>query len=288
MIMSPEFPLPDRAAQLFAVDGLRAVVTGAASGIGLAMAEVLALNGAQVVLAGHNLSGLEKAAERLRLQGCTVSTQEYDIADVEAVDRAFAEVDERLGGVDVVCANAGVNLGVSMRQPGGAIDQFPLSDWKGVLDIDLSGSFHTVRAASRIMKRQRSGSIIVTSSTSGVRAEPMVGYAYVAAKAALNNVVQQASIELARYNVRINALAAGPFYTNIGKRHPLTADDEARWCDTIPVGRRGDPSEMKGVTLLLASPASSFVTGAIWTIDGGASALTQGRMSDTAPIVVEA
>jgi NAD(P)-dependent dehydrogenase (short-subunit alcohol dehydrogenase family) len=101
-------------------------------------------------------------------------------------------------------------------------------------------------------------------------------------------VVQQASIELARYNVRINALAAGPFYTNIGKRHPLTADDEARWCDTIPVGRRGDPSEMKGVTLLLASPASSFVTGAIWTIDGGASALTQGRMSDTAPIVVEA
>jgi NAD(P)-dependent dehydrogenase (short-subunit alcohol dehydrogenase family) len=288
MIKSPEFPLPAHAAQLFAVDGLRAVVTGAASGIGLAMAEVLALNGAQVVLADKNVSGVEKAAERLRLQGCTVSTQEYDIADVEAVDRAFADVDERLGGVDVVCANAGVNLGVSMRQPGGAIDQFPLSDWKGVLDIDLSGSFHTMRAASRIMKRQRSGSIIVTSSTSGVRAEPMVGYAYVAAKAALNNVVQQASIELARYNVRINALAAGPFYTNIGKRHPLTADDEARWCDTIPVGRRGDPSEIKGVTLLLASPASSFVTGAIWTIDGGASALTQGRMSDTAPIVVEA
>lgn len=274
---------PDLAAQLLDVRGLRTVVTGAASGLGLATAEVLALNGANVVLCGHNLAGLDAAAERLSAQGCTVSTQEYDITDVEAVDNAFREVDERLGGVDVTFANAGVNLGVGLRSPAGAIDEFLLTDWEQVLRIDLTGTFNTIRASSRIMKRQRSGSIVVTSSTSGVRAEPMVGYAYVAAKAALNNVVRQASIELAPYGVRINALAAGPFYTNIGRRHPRTPDDEKRWCESIPLGRRGDPDEIKGVALLLASPAASFVTGAIWTIDGGASALTQGRMTDVAP-----
>ena len=125
----------------------------------------------------------------------------------------------------------------------------------------------------------------MTASTAGIRPEPMVSYSYIAAKAALVNVVRQASIELAPYGVRVNALAPGPFRTNIGARRPRAADHDQRWIESVPLGRRAQPDEIKGTALLLASPAGSFVTGAIWTIDGGASALTQGRMSDVAPVI---
>ena len=123
------------------------------------------------------------------------------------------------------------------------------------------------------MKAQRSGRIIVTSSIGGIRAEPMVGYAYAATKAAVSNLVRQAALELAPYNVLINAIAPGPFLTNIGggrlHREPETAQSFA---EMVPLGRLARPDELKGLALLLASPASSFITGAVIPIDGGVTA----------------
>jgi NAD(P)-dependent dehydrogenase (short-subunit alcohol dehydrogenase family) len=123
------------------------------------------------------------------------------------------------------------------------------------------------------MKRQRSGSIIATTSIAGTRSEPLVGYGYVAAKAAVGNIVRHAAVDLAPYNVRVNAIAPGPFLTNIaGGRMHREPEIAERFAATVPMGRLGQPDEIKGLALLLASPAGSFITGTVIPIDGGATA----------------
>lgn len=263
------------AERLFNVQGARVIVTGAASGLGLAMAEVMAESGAAVVLADSDAGRLEEAAARLAGSGGPVIPAVVDVTDPAQVSGLFARTAERLGGVDTVFANAGIHAGGSFTEPGGALEEFPLPDWDRVLSVNLSGVFLTLRAAASLMKAQQGGSIVVTASTAGIRAEPMVSYPYVASKAAVVNVVKQAALELAPFGVRVNALAPGPFTTNIGGQPAMPPEARAAWARTIPLGRWGRPEEIKGVALFLASPAASFVTGAIWTVDGGASALTQ-------------
>lgn len=130
---------------------------------------------------------------------------------------------------------------------------------------------YTMRAAARHMKTRRSGRIVVTSSIAGLRAEPMSGYAYVASKAAVNNLVRQAALELAPYNVLVNAIAPGPFATNINQGRLRLPEAAARLRDYVPLGRIAEAQEIKGLALLLASDASSYITGAIIPIDGGVS-----------------
>jgi NAD(P)-dependent dehydrogenase (short-subunit alcohol dehydrogenase family) len=139
-----------------------------------------------------------------------------------------------------------------------------------VLDINLTGVFSTMQVASVQMKKQRSGRIIVTASTAGFRGDPMVGYAYSATKAAVVNLVRQAAMDLARYNVLINGIAPGPFRTNIGNGRMQDSATEKAFGESLPLGRIGNPDEIKGPVLLLASQASSFMTGAIIPVDGGA------------------
>lgn len=135
--------------------------------------------------------------------------------------------------------------------------------------MNLHGVVHTVRAAAAHMKRQRSGSIVVTASTAGLRADPYVSYSYVVAKAGVINFVRQAALDLARWQVRVNAIAPGPFRTAIGGEGPMPPAAEARWNAAVPLGRLGDPAEIRGLALLLASGASSFMTGGVYPVDGG-------------------
>jgi NAD(P)-dependent dehydrogenase (short-subunit alcohol dehydrogenase family) len=139
--------------------------------------------------------------------------------------------------------------------------------------VNLNGVFVTMRAAATHMKRQRSGRIIVTSSSAGLKAEPIVGYAYVATKAAVINLVRQAALELAPYNVMVNGICPAAFITNIagGLFHRDPAARE-KMTSRVPLGRLAAADEIKGLALLLASPASSFITGAMISIDGGATA----------------
>ena len=130
----------------------------------------------------------------------------------------------------------------------------------------------TLRAAARHMKPRRQGRVIVTSSIAGIRAEPLSGYAYVASKAAVNNLVRQAAVELAPFNVLVNAIAPGPFATGLNGGRLRLPESAERMRTHIPLGRIADTSEIKGLALLLASPASSYMTGAIIPVDGGASA----------------
>lgn len=257
--------------QLFDLRGTRVVVTGAASGLGLAMAEVLAAAGARVVGGDRDAEGLAARMAELEAAGGEAHAVVADVAEAEDVDRLFAAADERLGGVDVVFANAGIGGGGGYaRVASGRLAELDLAAWDRVLQIDLTGVILTMRAAARRMVPQRHGKIVVTASVAGLRAEPMVGYPYVAAKAALVNLVRQAALELAHHQVTVNAIAPGPFKTNIGGR-PFDAATEAVWGGTVPLGRMGTTDELKGLVVLLASSASSYLNGATIPIDGGAT-----------------
>ena len=141
------------------------------------------------------------------------------------------------------------------------------------LHVNLTSVFVTLRSAAAHMKKQKSGRIIVTSSIAGIIGERNVSYVYTAAKAALNNIVRLAALELAQYNVCVNAIAPGPFLTNIaGGRLHHDAEARRAFETMVPLGRIADTSELKGLALLLASPASSFITGTVIPIDGGTTA----------------
>jgi NAD(P)-dependent dehydrogenase (short-subunit alcohol dehydrogenase family) len=260
--------------KLFDVTDHVALVTGAASGLGLAYAEVMAENGARVVLADADEASLALAVERLRAAGRKVESKSFDVADTNALQSAIDTTTERFGRLDAVFANVGVSAGPGFAaSETGRIEAIDLENFQRVLDINLTATVLTMKFAAPHMKRQRSGSIVATTSIAGIKAEPVVGYAYVATKAAVANVVRQAAIELAPYNVRINAIAPGPFYTNIRGgvmfRDPTVVK---RFEEMVPLGRCAQPDEIKGLALLLASPAGSFITGTVIPIDGGATA----------------
>jgi NAD(P)-dependent dehydrogenase (short-subunit alcohol dehydrogenase family) len=255
----------------FDVAGLRTVVTGAASGLGLAMAEVMVEGGARVTLADLDAEGLDHVARRL---GSGVRTAQVDVSDSVGVQRMFDELVEEQGGVDVAFANAGISLEPGVVDERGGLENLDRHAWDTVVDVNLNGVLFTMREAARHMKRQGSGRIVVTASTAGVGTDPMVGYSYSATKAAVIMLVRQAALELAKHGVHVNAIAPGPFRTNIGgDAAPIPPE---AWNDIVAIGRMAEPDELKGVALLLASPASSFMTGAVVPVDGGQLLMSHG------------
>ncbi len=262
-----------KAEALFDVRGHVALVTGAASGLGLAMAEVMAEYGARGSLADKDKAGLAREVARLAAAGYEVEAAEVDVADLAALRRTVEDVAQRHGRLDAAFANAGISAGPSFMTAEGAMNAVAIAKWNEVLQINLTSVFETIRAASVPMKRQKSGRIVVTASVAGLKAERMVGYAYAATKAAIINVVRVAALELAPFNVMVNAIAPGPFLTNIaGGRLHREPEIVRQFEQIVPLRRMADPKELKGLALLLASPASSYITGTVIPIDGGISA----------------
>jgi NAD(P)-dependent dehydrogenase (short-subunit alcohol dehydrogenase family) len=272
----------DRSAEvltsLFDVRDVRAVVTGAASGLGFAMAEVLADCGARVTLADIDGELLEQSIRTLADRGGRVRGSVVDVSDADRVQALFDEVVAGDGGVDVVFANAGMATNPGFAVEGGErIDDIDRAAWDRVIGVNLDGVIFTMKSAAAVMRRQGGGRIVVTSSVAGIRPEPVVCYSYIASKAALLNVVRQAALDLAPDNVLVNAICPGPFKgTRIGAGATLDPEPELEreWASTVPIGRMATPDELKGLVLLLASPAGSFITGAAHVIDGGAAIAT--------------
>ncbi|WP_422845090.1 SDR family NAD(P)-dependent oxidoreductase [Acidovorax sp. M2(2025)] len=256
---------------LFDLTGQRALVTGAASGLGLAIAEALLDAGAQVVLSDSNAPALDAEVQRLRLTHAKVQQRVIDVSDGAEVDRHIDALAAE-GPIDCVFANAGMSAGRGFLVEQGRLENVDPASWERVLQVNLSGVLATLRAAARHMKPRQQGRIIVTSSIAGLRSEANSGYAYVASKAAVNNLVRQAAIELAPFNVLVNAMAPGPFATGINGGRLRLPESAERMRTYIPLGRIAEPREIQGLALLLASRASSYMTGAIIPIDGGASA----------------
>jgi NAD(P)-dependent dehydrogenase (short-subunit alcohol dehydrogenase family) len=276
---------------LFDVRGQVALVTGGASGLGYAFAEILVQAGANVVIADWDADALEGAVKSLAEAGVAagreppaggrpatggplgpplVNGRGVDVSDPRAVRDLVDHVVDVHGRIDIVFANAGVARGRPPMLPEGWLDDMSMPDYDALIDVNLHGVVYTVQAAARPMKRQRSGSIITTASTAGLRNDPYTPYSYAIAKAGVVNFTKQAAHDLARWGVRVNAIAPGPFKTHLGGKEPTSAAAEAMWSAVVPLGHMGDPKEIRGLALLLASKAGSFMTGGVYPVDGGA------------------
>jgi NAD(P)-dependent dehydrogenase (short-subunit alcohol dehydrogenase family) len=266
-----------KADKLFDVRGTAAIVTGAGSGIGLACATVLAANGACVTLMDRNAERLHDAVQKLSNDGGEVRGDVVDVTDRAELDRAFDAAAKAYGRIDTVFANAGIGGGPGFvtldgkRNPDNAFENLSSERWDGNITSNLSSVFFTIQSAVRHMKPQGGGRIIVTTSIAALKTEAVVGTPYLAAKAGAAHLVRQAALELARYNILVNAIAPGPFLTSIsgGRMH----DDAVRKHHerVTPLKRMAKPEEIMGLALFLASPASGYITGAQMVIDGGAT-----------------
>jgi NAD(P)-dependent dehydrogenase (short-subunit alcohol dehydrogenase family) len=264
---------------LFKVAGYGVVVTGGASGLGLAYGEALAENGARVTLLDVDKARLDQETQRLRALGQDVRGAVVDVRDTQAIDRAVDEAAALYGRLDVVFANAGIDSGPGFvgswvgehreRNPLGALENYTDERWQRVIDINLNGIFRTARAAARHMKPQRSGRIIFTTSVAAYQCEPAIGSAYMAAKAGCAHLMKMVAMELAAYQVTANAIAPGFFATNIGGGHAKNPDVQTAMGKVMPMHRVGMPDDIKGLALFLASPASAYLTGQQISIDGG-------------------
>lgn len=262
-------------AQLFDVSGLATVVTGAASGIGLACAEAMSDNGARVMLLDANGAALEAALEKLKARGGNVRGAAVDVTDRAALHRAIDEAAAHYRRLDVVFANAGISGGPGFlnqdrsRNPDRALENLPDSVVDRVIDVNYKSVFTTIQAAARHMKPAGGGNIVVTSTISTIKAESFVGLPYVMSKAGLMQLVRQAAFELAACNIRVNAMAPGPFVTNIGGGRLQDAATQEFFAQFNPMRRLGRPEDIQGLALFLASPASAYITGEQIVIDGG-------------------
>ncbi len=261
--------------EMFDVRGKSVIVTGGASGIGRAYAEVTAEHVARVCILDLNASQLDAVVAELGRNGAQVWGQAVDVADRLRMAEAFDAVAQRHGRIDVVFANAGIDAGPGFlsttgeRIPDGAIDVLDDHHWDRVIEVNLTSVYTTVKHAARHMKATGGGRIIVTSSIAGQINEAIVGTPYMPAKAGVDHFVRQIAMELGVFGILVNCISPGPFMTNIaGGRLKIPADRKAFEEQSL-IGRIGDPEDIKGLALYLASPCSSYVTGSQMVIDGG-------------------
>ncbi|WP_308638778.1 SDR family NAD(P)-dependent oxidoreductase [Paenibacillus silvisoli] len=249
MSIQPLFQLNDRVA----------LITGGTGGLGLVMAQTLAEAGAKVVITSRSEEKAAAAAQRLNVEG--VVGMAAELTDAGQVDRLVQVVKERYGRIDILVNNAGMNI----RKP---IESYDESSWDQVMDTNLKAPYLCARAVTPLMKQQRSGRIINVASMLG-----QVGLAersaYCASKGGLIQLTKVLALELAPFNVTVNALCPGPIATELNTVVMNNPEANRFFVEQIALGRWGKPEEIAGPTLFLASDASSFMTGAALTVDGG-------------------
>lgn len=247
-------------ADIFNVAGKVAFVTGAAAGLGRAMAEALGENGAHLILFDRDKYALEATAHALRGRSADLHCVVGDVTDPAAVAAAIDLAVDRYGRLDIAIANAGI----SDAQPA-LLHQVDAEDWTRVLDVNLNGLFYTCRAALAVMQAQGWGKVVTVASMWGLAA-PAGAFprpAYAASKGAVVNLTREMALHYAGQGIQVNALCPGIFQTESRPRDPAAA------IAYTPMGRLGRPDEIKGATLFLASSASDFMTGQTLVIDGG-------------------
>jgi NAD(P)-dependent dehydrogenase (short-subunit alcohol dehydrogenase family) len=243
------------------LSGKVALITGAGSGIGQAIAFLFAAEGADVALADINLASAEKTAEKVRQIGRRALPVKADVADDTQIEAMTARVISQLGGIDILVNSAGFAGG------GPAIDT-DAETWDRVVDVMLRGTYLCCRYAGRWMVKHNGGKIVNISSTAGLRGSPNMS-AYSAAKAGVNNLTAALAVEWANYNIYVNCIAPGMINTPMTQNtiaHRFTADDLKQ---RIPLGRMAEPEEVAKAALFLASDDSSYITGVTLPVDGG-------------------
>lgn len=259
----------------FKLDGQVALVTGGGTGLGWAMTEAMAEAGADVVCVGRREYKVREAAEMIRGLGRRGLAISADVSQEADVKRMVEQTVAEFGRLDIVIANAGIS---GEPEP---FPEEPLQSWQQAIDIDLTGVFLTIREAAKFMIPQRRGKIITISSIHGGIVGQLEGrkLGYSAAKGGVVGLTKTLAIILAPYGIQVNCIAPGVFRTPIGRGIFMQEEPDERakqiretFLRFVPLRRIGEPSEIKGLTLLLASSASDYMTGCVIPIDGGYTA----------------
>ena len=252
------------AAHPFDLAGARALVTGGGSGLGFAIARGLARAGSRVVLNGRNHDKLGAAAETLARDGIDAGLAPFDVTDAGAVAAGIADIERAQGPIDVLVNNAAMNTRKHL-------EEFAPDEWRALMAANLDGPFLVTRALLPAMKARRRGKIINVCSLASDLGRPNI-VPYAASKGALKMLTRALAVELAPHNIQVNGIAPGFFKTEMNA--PLIADAEfSAWvARRTPAGRWGEPSEIAGAAVFLASPAADYVTGHLLYVDGGFSA----------------
>jgi len=244
----------------FDLTGKVALVTGASQGLGRRFAQVLAEHGAAIGLAARQTDKLADVRQAIEAAGGRAASVALDVTEVAAIDPALDRIEAALGPLDILVNNAGVAVSKAVLEQTEA-------DWDKVVGTNLKGAFFMAQAVARRMAGRRGGTVVNVAS---VLALDVVGHLapYAASKGGLWQVTRTMALELARHDVRVNALAPGYIETEINRGFLATASGE-RMKQRIPQRRFGTPADLDGALLLLASDASRYMTGSIIVIDGG-------------------
>jgi NAD(P)-dependent dehydrogenase (short-subunit alcohol dehydrogenase family) len=252
----------------FSLEGKVALVTGGSRGIGAASARLLARAGADVAVTSRKLPDLEQVADEIRALGRRALAVDAHVGRVDQLQPLVERVVGELGRLDILVNNAGTNFFAP------AIDMDERA-WDTVMNLDLKGLFFLSQAAARVMRDQGGGSIVNVSSVSGLKVQVPTAH-YSIAKAGVIMATKAMALEWAQYNIRVNCVAPGAIETRLYDAiFSLLPPDESKArkdeaARRIPMRRVGEPKEIADAVLYLASPASSYVTGQTYAVDGGA------------------
>ncbi len=252
----------------FSLQGKAALVTGGGRGIGRAIAQGLARAGARVAVTSRKMNELEAVAAEIRALGGEAFPISSHLGKMEEINRMVTAVMEKFGRIDILVNNAGTSPAM------GTVLDTDERLWDTVINLNLKGLYFTSQAVARFMKKQGAGKIINIASIDGFKPEPGVSV-YSISKAGVRMVTRAFAAELAPFNIQVNAIAPGPISTKMLNSHwfHLPPEEAKRQRDAMakmtPMGRIGEPDEIAGAAIYLASDASSYTTGTEIVIDGG-------------------
>jgi NAD(P)-dependent dehydrogenase (short-subunit alcohol dehydrogenase family) len=250
----------------FALHGNVAVVTGGARGLGKAMATALAQAGSNIVIPDLDLEEAQKTAGELQKEGVEAMALRVDVTQPEQVEQMVSTIVEKFARIDVLINNAGIAMHVKL-------EEMDYRDWSKIMDVNLNSVFLVSKAVGKVMIQQKKGSIINISSMSGIIVNtPQAQAAYNVSKAGVIMLTRSLAVEWAPHNIRVNTIAPGYMKTEL-TRPFFEGNSEMvkQWIEMTPMKRPGNPPELEGIALYLASDASSFATGGVFVVDGGYS-----------------
>ncbi|MDA0764808.1 MAG: SDR family oxidoreductase [Proteobacteria bacterium] len=246
---------------MFNLSGKIALITGSSRGLGLSIAKALFNSGATIIINGRNQETLDKASKKINHNESKIYKRPFDITNIDDIHKNISNIKKEIGTIDILVNNAGI-------QSRELLTEIKIRDWDNVLKTNLTSPFILSQAIVPGMIEKKAGKIINICSITSEVTRPSIA-PYVSAKGGLKMLTKAMAVEWAQYNIQVNGIGPGLFKTEMNTA--LVEDKKFnKWvCERTPAGRWGEPDELSGVAVLLASKASSYINGQIIYVDGG-------------------